>query len=417
MKFIHCADLHLDSPLLGLARIPDAPAEDIRLATRRAFEHLVLRAREEQVDFVLIAGDIYDTGLQALGARAFDPALFFNRQMAELKKDDIRVYLIYGNHDAASKLEHNLYLPDNVKVFSHKQAETVLEKDLAVAIHGLSFATGAITENMVLHYPEPVDGMFNIGMLHTSLTGAVEHDNYAPCTANDLTNLGYDYWALGHVHQRRVVSESGPRIVYPGNTQGRHFREIGEKSCELVTVTDQKVASRTIRTAVLPWFHLALDLSECDDGPAAFAMIRTALEQVLAEADGRTAAVRIQVFGQTGAYGDLARDEPRTRAEIFSIARELADDQIWLAGVRLECRPQVDLDQLAKRQDPLGQVLRLARDPGPQSLAPVVADLAKRLPRQLQSGPEPLDLSDSGLRKRLPEVERMLALMMAEAGA
>src|SRR6266481_1016135 len=160
MKFIHCADVHLDTPLQGLANYPGAPVKEIRNATRRAFEKVLAAAVEEKVDFLVIAGDLYDTGL-----KSFESALFFNKQMVHLKDAGIDVYLIYGNHDAASKLTKQLRPPDNVHVFRHNEPQTILNGNFGVAFHGQSFPTPEVMDDLAANYPAPVRDLFNIGVL------------------------------------------------------------------------------------------------------------------------------------------------------------------------------------------------------------------------------------------------------------
>jgi hypothetical protein len=167
-----------------------------------------------------------------------------------LKDAGIGVYLIYGNHDAASKLIKQIRPPSNVHVFRASEAQTFLDDGLQVAIHGQSFATPEITEDLAAKYPPPMPGFFNIGVLHTNLAGISEHANYAPCSLEALKNKGYQYWALGHVHNRQILC-ADPYIIYPGNIQGRHGKEQGEKSCELVTVSDAGAIS--IETISTPW--------------------------------------------------------------------------------------------------------------------------------------------------------------------
>ena len=225
MRFIHASDLHIDSPLRGLDRYEGAPVDRLRTATRGALERLVDKAISEHVDFVLLAGDIYDQDWQD-----FHTGLFFREQMVRLDRAGIRVYIVQGNHDAQGVISRQLGLPSNVTVFSSRTAETVRIDELSVAIHGRSFPNRAVDEDLVPTYPAAVPGFFNIGMLHTSLTGRVGHDTYAPTDVATLVTKGYDYWALGHVHAREVVSES-PRIVFPGNVQGRHANETGAKGC------------------------------------------------------------------------------------------------------------------------------------------------------------------------------------------
>src|ERR1700730_15237060 len=288
MKFIHCADVHLDTPLQGLAEYPGAPVAEIRNATRRAFEKILNAAISEKVDFVIIAGDLYDTGL-----KSFESALFFNKQMARLTDASIDVYLIYGNHDAASKLIKQLRPPKNVNVFRSTESHTFKSEKFRVAVHGQSFSTPEITEDLAANYPPPISGFFNIGVLHTNLGGISEHANYAPCSLQTLKSKGYQYWALGHVHNRQVLC-ADPYIIYPGNIQGRHGKEQGEKSCELVTVADAGTVSiEPISTSVVPWIEAEVDASRCQTADDVYEKVRAALEGLISKGAERVTALRL----------------------------------------------------------------------------------------------------------------------------
>ena len=238
-SFLHAADLHLDSALRGLSRYEGAPAAEIRAATRRAAENLVDLALDRRADFVLLAGDIYD------GAwRDFSTGLFFAQLMTRLREAETPVVLLTGNHDAASVVARRLSLPDNVTVLGHDAPETRRFDSWDVSVHGQGFADRAVTENLAANYPPPDPGRFNIGLLHTACDGGAEsgHAPYAPCTPKQLADHGYDYWALGHIHQPGDLHDSSQRgaapIVFPGNTQGRSVRECGPRGCRLVRVDD-----------------------------------------------------------------------------------------------------------------------------------------------------------------------------------
>ena len=252
-KFIHASDIHLDSPLRGLERYDGAPVEQIRQTTRMAMRNLVRAAIEEKVDFVMIAGDLYDGDW-----RDFNTGLFLLQQMSELRSADIRVFIVSGNHDAASQITRSLRMPKNVHLFPTDAPDTVILGELGVAIHGQGFAKEAVTANLAQGYPQAQAGLFNIGLLHTSVTGRDGHEPYAPCSLADLLAKGYDYWALGHVHTREVLHEHDPWIVFPGNIQGRHIRETGAKGCMVVTVEDGEVVEATHRNLdVLRWTEKA----------------------------------------------------------------------------------------------------------------------------------------------------------------
>ena len=290
-RFLHAADTHIDSPLDGLEAYDGAPLEALRGATRAAFENLVLLALDEKVDFLLLAGDIYDGDW-----KDFSTGLYFSRQMARLRAAGIPVYLVAGNHDAASVLTRRLSLPDNVHVFSTRTAESRDVPGLPVAIHGRGFPQRAVPENLVPDYPAALPGRFNIGLLHTSLTGAPGHDDYAPCSLADLAGKGYQYWALGHVHLPQVVSRA-PWVVYPGNTQGRHIRETGPRGCRLVTVGDDlEVLEAEFRALdVARWARLELDISAEPSLADVHARLGAALADAAAAAEGRLLAARVEI--------------------------------------------------------------------------------------------------------------------------
>ena len=283
IKFIHTADIHLDSPLKGLEAHEDAPVEEIRGATRRAFDNLIDLTIEEEVDFVLIAGDLYDGDW-----KDYNTGLFFAARMGRLSKAGIKVFIVSGNHDAASQITKAMPLPDNVTLFSPRKPQSVKLDDLGVIIHGQSYSFRAVTENLASQYPQNDSNYFNIGLLHTSLTGREGHEDYAPCTLDELKSKGYDYWALGHVHKREIVSED-PWIVFPGNIQGRHIKETGAKGATLVTVEDGRITAVEERELdVLRWATCRVDLSECETSDSVYDAVRQDFEQELDQADGKT---------------------------------------------------------------------------------------------------------------------------------
>ena len=249
--FLHAADLHLGSPLTGLAMKDEVVARRFATASREAFSELVTQAIAEKVAFVVFSGDIYDGDWKdtAIG-------LFFNREVSRLARADIPVFLIRGNHDAESEITKAVTLPDNVVEFPTRKAETHQLHTLKVALHGRGFADRSAAENFAIAYPPPVKGWFNIGMLHTSCEGNAAHAVYAPCTVAELAGRGYDYWALGHVHEQAVLHRD-PWIVYSGNLQGRSVRECGPKGAVLVDVADSRVAGlRPLIVDRARWLHV-----------------------------------------------------------------------------------------------------------------------------------------------------------------
>jgi DNA repair protein SbcD/Mre11 len=408
MKFIHCADIHLDTPLQGLAEYPGAPLSEIRNATRRAFEKVLDASLAEKIDFLIIAGDLYDTGL-----KSFESALYFNAQMNRLKESGIDVYLIHGNHDAASKLIKQLRPPDNVHVFRASEPQTFLIRDLPlpIALHGQSFTSPEITDDLAAGYPAAKPDFFNIGVLHTNLSGISDHANYAPCSLDTLRNKGYQYWALGHVHNRQILC-TDPYIVFPGNVQGRHGKEPGEKSCELVTVSDSGAVSlQTIPTSVVPWIGIEIDASGCQNAEDVYDKLRFRLGEVVAEAKERVTAVRLLITGHTDAHAELNRDPEAARNEAISIANEWSGF-LWIERVRVATLPRIDRHALIMRDDPIGEVARvldsMRSDVASLSQLPVVEELRKKLPNEIAEGSDPITLDAATLSTALEEAEGLL---------
>jgi len=331
-SFLHAADLHLGSPLLGLALKDEVIARRFAEASRRAFTSLVTQAIDERVAFVLIAGDIYDGEW-----RDTSIGLFFARELARLHRDSIPVYIIKGNHDAESVVTSAITLPDSVTVFSTKKAETRLLEEKRVAIHGRSFPTREVADNWVLAYPEAKPGWLNIGLLHTSCDGRPGHASYAPCTLADMATRGYDYWALGHVHEFEIVS-SDPHVVYPGNLQGRSVRECGPKGAVIVDVEDGRVTNlRRIVTDEARWAVLVVDAQPYETEAALLRALEKSFRTVAEAAEGRLVAVRVCLTGETALHRRLVADHARLADEVLAAAQRCAED-IWLEKLILETR-------------------------------------------------------------------------------
>jgi DNA repair exonuclease SbcCD nuclease subunit len=344
-RFIHAADVHLDSPLQGLEAREGAPVQLLRGATRRALENLVQLAIDERVDCLVIAGDVYDGDW-----KDYSTGLFFRGQMVRLADENIPVYLIAGNHDAASVISKKLSLPGNVQVFSTRSPETKEVAGHSVAIHGRGFPNRAVPENLVTDYPPALPGKFNLGVLHTSLTGKPGHDTYAPCSEADLREKGYGYWALGHIHQPEVISQD-PWIVFAGNCQGRHARETGPRGCRLVTVNDSfRVESAEWRSLdVVRWQELKVDLTGVASEPDALRLIGEAMDAAVNAAEGRLVAARVVLNGTTSLHGSLHRDVQRWRAELLAQAQDQGPDAVWIERVKIATAPAYDIAQLAAR--------------------------------------------------------------------
>ncbi|SEK86848.1 metallophosphoesterase family protein [Ectothiorhodospira marina] len=414
--FLHAADLHVDSPLKGLDRYDGAPVERLRNATREALEGLVAMALDARVDFLLLAGDIYDRDWQD-----FHTGLFFREQMVRLERGGVRVFMVQGNHDAQGVISRQLPLPENVTVFSSRTVQTVQLEDLPVALHGRSFPDRAVDEDWVPEYPAPVTGCFNIGLLHTSLSGRAGHDRYAPTEVTALTAKGYDYWALGHVHHREVVCES-PRIVFPGNLQGRHANEIGPKGCDLVRVTPAGIQSEFMPLDVVRWHRLELDISDVEDVAHFVRRVTRALDEVLEGDLQRLHAVRVHLTG-TSALRNLEARQPGTlEAQVRAAAQDLDGPQVWVEQVRVRLARPLERTQVAARDDAVGELLRLVDammenpDEAAQFLQQPLASLLDKLPSELDLL-DGVDLRDAQqMRDLLLDAESTVLARLSDEG-
>ncbi|QDV70178.1 putative metallophosphoesterase YhaO [Rosistilla carotiformis] len=384
VRFIHAADIHLDSPMLQLEHYEGAPAEEIRRSTRRALTNLIDLAIEKKVDFVLIAGDLYDGDWPD-----HNTGLFFTSEVARLRAAEIPLYFISGNHDAANKLTKALPLPTNpdgspVQLSSTKVDSVILE-DLGVAIHGRGFSKQAETSNLSDKYPRATRDLLNIGMLHTSLQGAQGHAPYAPCTPQQLADKEYDYWALGHIHIRedRAIEGSCP-IVFSGNTQGRSVRETGAKGCVLVEldpIAPPKLEFQPLD--VCRWEICEIDATEIDRIDDLIQQCKTRMQAICANNPDRTSIVRVRVVGQTPLYSTLQARLEHWQSVMRQETFDIDEGSIWMERLRVKAtapREAITLDA----SGPIGELLQtissVSADPDAMAaiqsaLEPLVAKL------------------------------------------
>jgi DNA repair exonuclease SbcCD nuclease subunit len=411
VKFIHCSDLHIDSPLDGLERYPGAPLDALRGATREALGNLVDLAVGRRVDFVVIAGDVFDGDW-----RDMNTGLFFNAEMRRLERAGIPVYLQRGNHDAASEISRALALPSNVHEFPTGRAGTFRIDGLKVAVHGRSFADRAVPEDLAAGYPGPVPGWLNVGVLHTSLAGYAAHDPYAPTSLDVLRGRGYDYWALGHVHAREVLQDAHPRIVYCGNLQGRHAAETGAKGCELVEVDGGEMRAEHVSLDVVRWSVLSLPIDGLVDVSGFRQSVEARLRDAHDAAQGRLCAWRLQLEGTGPLHRWLAARPDEVAAELRSLADAASGGRAWVEKIRLRSRLPATGGVAPGAEDPVAECLRigaeLAADPvrlgafGDAALR----DLLAKLPPSLRSGPRSVGLDDpAALGALLSEAQALLA--------
>ena len=407
--FVHAADLHLDSPLRGLNRKEGAPAQRIREASRIAFKRMIDAAIDRKVAFVLLAGDIYDS------QPAFETYLFFHQQMDRLSQAGIPVAIVLGNHDHGGASPRAGRLPVGVHVMPAEKPSS-LEIVPGVWVHGQSYPTRDIADDLTANYPAAVSGALNIGLLHTALDGySGEHARYAPSNRQRLAAHGYAYWALGHVHAAQVLPEQGCHIVYPGNLQGRHARETGPKGAMFVDYTPTAIGEvRAQAFDDVRWFRLQVDA----DTAGQDADMKQVVAQVLAETstcrnEGRLAAVRLRLHGTASA--ELMRLGEGEIRESLRAAVSTRDD-LFLEKIELDLLPapqhqqEVDhyLDQLVAGMTctpELQQALEIARNEARDALRKAGGpELVEAFNARNQGRDAPTDLAAA-----LPLVRQALA--------
>ena len=388
-KIIHAADIHLDSPLKKLDQYDGAPAERIRGASRQALQNLTALAIDQSVDLVVIAGDLYDGDWTDQNT-----GLAFVKEASKLMEANIPVLVIRGNHDAANLMTSTLPLPSNPDgselLLRSDRAETRLFESIGIAVHGQSFAKRAERSNLAEKYPDPIAGFFNLGLLHTGLEGTTAHANYAPCSPNQLADFGYDYWALGHIHQHRNhAPKGGPPIVFSGNLQGRHIAEIGPKGCCLIEIDDRNQCRYDfVPLDVLRWHQCPIDADQMqhhDD-------VRDAFERWVVEtvdqSEGRLVIARVHLHNVDPAT-QLHRQSAQLLADLQAIGLSVAGESFWLEDVKLRIRTSSFQQTPMETEGPIAslkQTVHTLRES--QDLAAVIeselADLHRKLPRELK---------------------------------
>jgi len=406
VRIVHAADLHLDSPLRGLARLGDRGLEnDLRAATRRAYDNLIELCEHESAQLLVLAGDIYDGDWDSHATGEY-----FVRGLRRLADSGIAVAIVHGNHDAESQITRRLTMPAGVHVLSTSEPETHVFDDIGVAVHGQGYEVRDTLANLVQHYPEKRRDLVNVGVLHTGLQGVAGHARYAPCAESDLSACGYDYFALGHVHQREQVVGGRAPAWFSGNLQGRHPRETGAKGALVVDLEiDGEAQVRFAECDVARWEVLQPDIADCADVEAVVAAMETAYRGVVGAAEGRPLVVRFDVSGETDAAADLLRDAERLDAD----ARAFLRAGSALDKVSVEVRPRsAALPTDPELADLLGRASEaLAEDP--DAARALLVDLRKQGVWRLAKGAD-LDLDDDAVMTAL--VERAGRELTAQLG-
>ncbi len=390
-RFVHTADVHLDSPLRSLALKNEEAAKIISNATRQSFINTVNLCINEEVDALLIVGDLYDGDL-----RSMKTAAFFASHMRKLVDAGIKVFIVRGNHDAESRVTRELQLPEGVHVFPARGKNTILLKDKGIALHGVSFAKPQAPESLLPQYPPAKDGFLNIGLLHTSLVGSPEHDVYAPCSEQDLMDQGYDYWALGHIHKRMVSKNERCTIVMPGIPQGRHINEAGPKSVTLVSLSPEGVVHLEERcTSLVQFERVSIDLTKAETWSDFVEHSEAALKQLAGKSSGNISTiVRVELSGISPIASLLRRDADRVLEELREAGYRAGS--VFIEQCDITCNVQI-IETKSAGSNPLMDLRRLMAGGGldrtniEDKIHSLLKELQKKLPPELRDNFEDSD--------------------------
>lgn len=363
-SFLHCADLHLDSPFKGISHTSDYIQSVLQKSTYIAFQNLIQIAIDKEVDFVLIAGDVFNSKDRNIRAQ-----LKFRQGLQTLSDHGIKTFVAFGNHDPLNGWSAHISWPESVIFFDGKNVRShEFEKDgKAVAcIHGISYPTAKVTTNLSKSFPinnhdQEEDDSFNIGVLHGNVGSIAGHEEYAPCTKEDLLEKKYDYWALGHIHKYSVLHDSHPTIIYSGNIQGRHCNEDGACGCTVVTVDDSgEVTHQFFETDYVRWFQREIDIEGMKNEQDLLTAITDVIEETRRDANGRGSICRIAFTGRGSLHESLLK--PGFIDDIIQEFREQEEhepDFVWLEKIKNNTQSEIDRDRLRQNEDFIGDLLRL----------------------------------------------------------
>lgn len=359
-RFIHAADLHLDTPFHGIGQVSPRIGDALRDASLQAFDALIDLALREDARFVLFAGDLYDGANRGIRAQHR-----FLKGLSRLSERGIHAFVVHGNHDPLSGWSAIRHWPEHVTVFGHARLESKtlpIDSDFSVTVHGLSYAHAAVTENLSLRYRRTDEPGLHIGLLHCNVGQNGDHDAYSPCTLDDLQAAGMDYWALGHVHRRDVLSRN-PWVVYPGNLQGRSPKpsERGAKGAMVVDVEDGRILEPRFEPLDrIRFVTLDLDLSAHDDVASLQRALLERAEEEQARQDGRSLVIRATLRGRSALYSELRH--PGRLEAILEVLRQEGDRPhafLWWEDLRNDAAPLLDRETLLMQGSLTSELLRL----------------------------------------------------------
>lgn len=349
IRFIHGADLHLDSPFQGLKHLPDPLFRQVRESTFKALDKLIEHAIIYKVDFVILAGDLFDGENRSLKAQSR-----LKKAMEQLDEVGISCFIIHGNHDHLNGSWVELTWPKNVFFFKDQVDSYQFKKEnLDVQIYGYSYPEKSVKENIAMQYEKIGHADYHIGILHGTADGQLEHDLYAPFTVNQLLEKAFDYWALGHIHKRQILHEN-PYICYSGNIQGRHKKELGEKGVFLVELNKQKNSQVTfLSTSDIFWDEVTVSI----DGLTKVEELKHLCETVINKRERDANQFILLHFKGSGSLHEYLIEQVEELIEVLNIDQEEKHHFTYIIDKKIDSLPEWDRTQLKTEQHLVSDII------------------------------------------------------------
>jgi DNA repair exonuclease SbcCD nuclease subunit len=360
VRFVHASDLHLDATFGGVDATDDKVAKALERSTVEALDRVVQLCIDREVDFLVLAGDLYNSVNHSLRAE-----LAFQRAMRRLADAGIGAFVVRGNHDPADGWSAGLELPDSVVVFPADRVErheVMRDGEVVCAVYGQSFPTRQVTDNLAPGFSRTDGDPYAVAVLHANVGQREGWDNYAPCSVDDLRAGGMDYWALGHIHVAGRVSDNPP-AVYPGSTQGLDPSEEGPRGCYVVTLDEDGAIEEFVETSSVRWRGLEVDASELQSIDELRSRLDQSCAEIREESGSLPTIVRLRLTGRSSVHTHLSRP-----GVVTDLAADLRQEQleldpwIWVDQLRDRTRPALDLDEILDEEGLRGDLARLARD-------------------------------------------------------
>ncbi|OEF96726.1 metallophosphoesterase family protein [Desulfuribacillus alkaliarsenatis] len=397
ITFIHAADLHLDSPFQHTKGLDGSWKELLKESTWQALDNLIELALKESVDFVIIAGDIFDKESYSVKAK-----VRFINKMKRLTDAKIHIYIIHGNHDPLTEDPTRNFIDIGghpyVHIFPSDETISISHYKLGqevARLYGRSYWQRQVTKDLAseciakqqqelqqVPQDKPQEEILKIAILHGQSGLDTDAQPYAPFTLEKLKQSNIDYWALGHIHKPTILNNQHPYIVYSGNVQGRHSGEIGERGCYLVKCIDQQQVELNFHALdAVRWQELEVLVetnnededsnedneenkynnyndNEYKDNAISIIVdnIKNQLSRNIKDED-KHHIIKLNLKGQTPYYTAL-----RQQGVLEYIAEELSLEKLLIISIVNKTLPIVNIGNLRQQDTLLGEFLSLIEE-------------------------------------------------------